>query len=47
MKTLEYMARYNYEQLVYCYDSGVGLRAIIAIHDTTHGPALGRIRMRP
>lgn len=47
MKPLQYMSRYNYEQLVYCYDKGVGLRAIIAIHDTTLGPALGGIRMRP
>lgn len=47
MKPLEYMARYNHEQLVYCSDKGVGLRAIIAIHDTTLGPSLGGIRMRP
>lgn len=47
MKALDYMAQYNYEQLVYCYDGGVGLRAIIAIHDTTLGPALGGVRMRP
>ena len=47
MKPLEYMARYNHEQLVYCYDKGVGLKAIIAIHDTTLGPSLGGIRMRP
>ncbi|MBI4287297.1 MAG: Glu/Leu/Phe/Val dehydrogenase [Chloroflexi bacterium] len=47
MNTLEYMARYNYEQVVFCYDGGTGLRAIIAIHDTTLGPALGGVRMRP
>jgi leucine dehydrogenase len=41
------MVRYDYEQLVLCHDSGVGLRAAIAIHDTTLGPALGGVRMWP
>ncbi len=30
--------------MVYCYDKSSGLRAIIAIHDTTLGPALGGCR---
>jgi leucine dehydrogenase len=34
------------EQLVLCRDRATGLRAIIAIDDTTLGPALGGIRMR-
>src|SRR5436190_15343541 len=37
----------EFEQVVYCHDRTSGLRAIIAIHDTTIGPALGGIRMRP
>ena len=37
----------GYEQIVYCHDRASGLRAIIAIHDTTLGPALGGIRLRP
>ena len=37
----------EFEQVVYCHDRASGLRAIIAIHDTTIGPALGGIRMRP
>src|SRR5438309_7496060 len=37
----------EFEQLVFCHDRASGLRAIIAIHDTTLGPALGGIRMRP
>src|SRR4051812_26329880 len=37
----------GFEQLVFCHDRASGLRAIIAIHDTTLGPALGGIRMRP
>ncbi|MCS7212572.1 MAG: hypothetical protein NZ844_13210, partial [Chloroherpetonaceae bacterium] len=34
-----------YEQLIFCSDQRVGLRAIIAIHNTTLGPALGGARM--
>ena len=37
----------EFEQVVFCHDRTSGLRAIIAIHDTTMGPALGGIRMRP
>lgn len=37
----------GYEQVVYCHERASGLRAIIVIHDTTLGPALGGIRMRP
>jgi leucine dehydrogenase len=35
----------DHEQIVVCNDRDSGLRAIIAIHDTTLGPALGGIRM--
>lgn len=45
MKILEYMAKYDYEQLVFCQDKNSGLKAIICIHDTTLGPALGGTRM--
>ena len=38
MKILEYMEVYGYEQLVVCQEPSVGLRAFIAIHDTTLGP---------
>ncbi|MBI2847827.1 MAG: Glu/Leu/Phe/Val dehydrogenase [Chloroflexi bacterium] len=44
---LEYMGKNDYEQVVFCCDARVGLKAIIAIHDTTLGPALGGVRMRP
>ncbi|MEA2639582.1 MAG: leucine dehydrogenase [Chloroflexota bacterium] len=37
----------GYEQLLFCHDRVSGLRAILAIHNTTLGPALGGIRMRP
>lgn len=39
------METYDYEQLVFCQDKTSGLKAIIAIHDTTLGPALGGTRM--
>lgn len=47
MKIFDYMAKYDYEQLLMCYDSTSGLRAVICIHDTTLGPALGGTRMWP
>ncbi|WP_054706201.1 Glu/Leu/Phe/Val dehydrogenase dimerization domain-containing protein [Bacillus sp. JCM 19041] len=37
----------EHEQVVFCNDSSSGLKAIIAIHDTTLGPALGGCRMYP
>lgn len=36
----------DYEQVVFCADRSVGLKAIVAIHDTTLGPALGGMRRR-
>jgi leucine dehydrogenase len=36
----------GYETVVYGQDRPCGLRAIIAVHDTTLGPALGGIRVR-
>lgn len=37
----------NHQQVVFCNDEDTGLKAIIAIHNTTLGPALGGCRMRP
>lgn len=45
--TLATMVAGGYEQIVFCHDRASSLRAIIAIHDTRLGPALGGIRMRP
>ncbi|AKG74041.1 Leu/Phe/Val dehydrogenase [Salinicoccus halodurans] len=39
------MVEFDYEQLVFCHDETSGLKAIICIHDTTLGPALGGCRM--
>ncbi len=35
----------NHEQIIFCHDKDTGLKAIIAIHNTTLGPALGGTRM--
>lgn len=45
MKIFDYLETYDYEQVVLCQDKLSGLKAIIAIHDTTLGPALGGTRM--
>ncbi|WP_026676835.1 branched-chain amino acid dehydrogenase [Fictibacillus gelatini] len=45
MELFKYMEMYDYEQVVFCQDKQSGLKAIIAIHDTTLGPALGGTRM--
>ncbi len=44
MKIFDYLEEYDYEQLVFCHDKSSGLKAIIGIHDTTLGPALGGTR---
>ena len=41
------MAEFGHQKLVFCNDEAVGLQAIIAIHDTTLGPAIGGVRMLP
>jgi leucine dehydrogenase len=41
------MQDYGHEQVVFCHDEESGLKSIIAIHDTTLGPALGGTRMWP
>ncbi len=45
LEIFEYLEKYDYEQVVFCQDKESGLKAIIAIHDTTLGPALGGTRM--
>ena len=43
--TFSKMSVMGHEQVVFCQDAETGLKAIIAIHDTTLGPALGGTRM--
>ncbi|QHS22688.1 Glu/Leu/Phe/Val dehydrogenase [Virgibacillus sp. MSP4-1] len=45
MELFKYMEHDEYEQVLFCQDQASGLKAIIAIHDTTLGPALGGTRM--
>ena len=37
----------NHEMVLFCQDKDTGLKAIIAVHNTTLGPALGGTRMWP
>src|SRR6478609_10035102 len=37
----------EHEQVVFCNDRATGLRAIVAIHSTALGPALGGTRFYP
>ncbi|NQX91162.1 MAG: Glu/Leu/Phe/Val dehydrogenase [Flavobacteriales bacterium] len=39
------MSAFDHEQVLFCQDQATGLKAIIAIHDTTLGPSLGGTRM--
>lgn len=45
MKIFDYLEEHDFEQLVFCQDKSTGLKAIIGIHDTTLGPALGGTRI--
>ncbi|MFB0516170.1 MAG: Glu/Leu/Phe/Val dehydrogenase dimerization domain-containing protein, partial [Candidatus Neomarinimicrobiota bacterium] len=44
MDVFKMMGRHDHEQVVFCNESDIGLKAIIAIHDTTLGPSLGGCR---
>ena len=47
MDILSYMGTHGHEQIVACSEPAAGLRAFIAIHDTTLGPAMGGLRIWP
>ena len=36
---------HDHEELIFCNDKKLGLKAIIGIHDTTLGPSMGGTRM--
>ncbi|HUF27378.1 MAG TPA: Glu/Leu/Phe/Val dehydrogenase, partial [Gemmatimonadaceae bacterium] len=44
MEIFESIQTHHHEQVVFCYDPPSGYKGIIAIHDTTLGPALGGTR---
>src|SRR5712691_11064365 len=41
------METYDYENIFFCQEKSLGLKAIIVVHDTTLGPAAGGLRMWP
>lgn len=47
MELFEIIDQTGHEQVVFCHNKDAGLQAIIAIHNTTLGPALGGLRMWP
>jgi leucine dehydrogenase len=47
MTTFKLMDTNDHEQIIFCNDPDSGLKAIIAIHDTQLGPAIGGCRMYP
>ena len=47
MDTFDEMNRWGHEQVVFCHEPSCGYFGIIAIHDTTLGPALGGTRVWP
>ncbi|MEO3430804.1 Glu/Leu/Phe/Val dehydrogenase dimerization domain-containing protein [Pelagibius sp. CAU 1746] len=47
MSVFEHHEFHAHEQVVFCHDPASGLKAIIAIHNTNRGPALGGCRMWP
>lgn len=46
LTSLELAAELGHEEVVFVHDRAAGLRAVIAIHDTSLGPAVGGTRMR-
>ena len=47
MKIFDAITKNGHEQIVLCHDEATNLRAVIAIHNTILGPALGGCRMWP
>lgn len=42
---ISHMSKMEHEQILFCNDNATGLKAIIAVHNTVLGPALGGTRM--
>jgi leucine dehydrogenase len=47
MNLFETIEKTEHEEIIFCHNKDAGLKAIIAIHNTTLGPALGGLRMYP
>ncbi len=44
MEIFKLIGEHDHEQVVFCHEPSCGYKGIIAIHDTTLGPALGGTR---
>ncbi|MBI3544440.1 MAG: Glu/Leu/Phe/Val dehydrogenase [Deltaproteobacteria bacterium] len=47
VRLFERIENEGYEQVVFCHDRKVGLKAIVSIHDSTLGPGTGGCRLYP
>ena len=47
MELFKYLQEMGHEQVIFCHDPEAGLKAIIAIHNTNLGPAMGGTRLWP
>ena len=47
MQLFETIAEMGHEQVLFCHGQNPNIKAIIAIHDTSLGPAMGATRMLP
>ncbi|MCU1463306.1 MAG: Glu/Leu/Phe/Val dehydrogenase [Acidimicrobiales bacterium] len=47
MKVFDRIGADDYEQVVFCHDRPTGLRAVVCVHSTRLGPALGGTRFYP
>ncbi len=45
MDVMSVMGEHGHEQVVFCQDHASGLRAVIGIHNTVLGPAIGGTRI--
>ncbi len=45
VSVFDQMAPHDHEQIVHCFDKATGLKAIVAIHSTALGPAMGGTRI--
>ncbi len=41
MEIFEILKQHDHEQLLFCHDASANYKGLIAIHNTTLGPALG------
>jgi len=46
-QVFDLLQQFEHQKIIFCQDSSIGLKAIIAIHNTSLGPAIGGVRMLP